>query len=1393
MPMLPQDLREVLVGTELAEDCKKQFRLLDKEGKGKLGQDELVPVIVQLSATSSGSIAPDQVAKFMKAFDVNGDGAISIDEFTSLTQFVVIASHMESPEGQQLLQKAKLEENVFSEFISILQGDRNRINDIIPFLPDWFVDKLSGEEFIVDCHARFDELDKDKSGSLDPNEVLPVVISLCDANPDTVDRKRLMSFFQIFDVDNNGLIMRDEFIDFAQFLSVMNFLTNSMEGQQIYQASLDFTNQIELEKHIAMLKENWKNLPKVIHLLPESVVNDISSNGFANLCNENFKYLAAEQDSALDPIKLYPLANKLCSEHPIRFNEAIFKELFASFDKEGTGKISSKQVVDFARFVVVVAYLASCQEWHDTSVQNSKERINQLLAYLKTHVDKIDHVVTYLPREFQEDLLSKAFEQQCMEDFRSIDTDNSGFLEPKELIPLILNLSDGHHFAITSDHVLEFVGLFDTMRNGVITPVEFINLARCMMIFAYLETEEGAAIKQEAEVDDSLQRIAELLAMLKNDRNAIHKVIPLLPETIYNELVSDDFIVLCKQRFAELDKDGNGSLSPDELHTIICELSDAQPYAIDIEHCKEFTEIFDMDGDGVIRTDEFVDFARFLCVMNYLESDEAKKTMGEGLKIMESSKEIDELVATMSQSKREMQKVLPYLPDDLCSELLSAEFVSNCLAKFSELDEDVNGSLDPIELYPLILELTSSHEYSLDLDQCTQFMTIFDDEKTGVISKNEFVDFARFLMIMGFLRTDDGKKTLALAANDEALKVAADPAESGLVEYVDMLKKDPNSLKEVLWILPKAVVDDISSDVFAKQCIDTFNYFDRDNKKEVDPRKLFPMLNRFCVEHAIHMDDAFCQELFVYFDTEGKGVVSFEQVVECGQFIVALSYLICCSEWQDSSVKHSKARIEELLDYLTHNLNKLGDVLPYLPQELQKKLMSDDFERQCMADFQQLDKANSGVLEPKELIPLILILSEGQQLSLTYDHVMEFLGLFDTAKNGVLTPGEFMQFSRFMMILAYLETEDGRAAVESSEIEAGRKEIEDMLEMMKKDRNAIHKVIPLLPAEIFEDITSDDFVMRCHDAFGTLDSDKNGTLDPAELHPIIVQISEAHPYAIDLEHCKEFTAIFDLYGDGVIRKDEFVDFARFLCVMNFLRSDEGQEQMVEGMKILESSQEIDDLVSMLKNDRRQMRKVMPYLPDDLRDELLSELFTSTCLEKFKELDKDGNGSLDPSELYPIILEMTNAHHYALDLEQCNRFMEVFDDEKTGVISRKEFVNFARFLMVLSYLGTDDGKKTLAIATSKRAEQKQAKKELTGLPTQSTDIVARSAGNDGHLAVDLEFYQGRSEKLAAENDTLRSQMFRMEESMRRMESRMDEQDQRLRHADIDLRASGGKLR
>merc|ERR1719386_553714 len=104
--------------------------------------------------------------------------------------------------------------------------------------------------------------------------------------------------------------------------------------------------------------------------------------------------------------------------------------------------------------------------------------------------------------------------------------------------------------------------------------------------------------------------------------------------------------------------------------------------------------------------------------------------------------------------------------------------------------------------------------------------------------------------------------------------------------------------------------------------------------------------------------------------------------------------------------------------------------------------------------------------------------------------------------------------------------------------------------------------------------------------------------------------------------------------------------------MNYLQSDEGKVQMDEGLQIIESSKQIDDLIVTLQQDRHAMNSVFPYLPADLRDELLSDEFASECLGTFATLDTDGSGSLEPTELYDVILQMTNAHEYALDMEQC---------------------------------------------------------------------------------------------------------------------------------------------
>ena len=49
----------------------------------------------------------------------------------------------------------------------------------------------------------------------------------------------------------------------------------------------------------------------------------------------------------------------------------------------------------------------------------------------------------------------------------------------------------------------------------------------------------------------------------------------------------------------------------------------------------------------------------------------------------------------------------------------------------------------------------------------------------------------------------------------------------------------------------------------------------------------------------------------------------------------------------------------------------------------------------------------------------------------------------------------------------------------------------------------------------------------------------------SEIYPYTSpQLSAHHAYVVFLLRCQDFTKIFDLHGDGVIRADEFLDFGR---------------------------------------------------------------------------------------------------------------------------------------------------------------------------------------------------------------------------------------------------------
>lgn len=497
----------------------------------------------------------------------------------------------------------------------------------------------------------------------------------------------------------------------------------------------------------------------------------------------------------------------------------------------------------------------------------------------------------------------------------------------------------------------------------------------------------------------------------------------------------------------------------------------------------------------------------------------------------------------------------------------------------------------------------------------------------------------------------------------------------------------------------------------------------------------------------------------------------------------------------------------------------LPDLLPFLPRELLGEIQSEAFRKRCEKDFAVLDENGTGVLEPRELYPVILNLSQARNWSLTEEHCRHFVEIFDIQGNGVITIEEYFSFAGFMLITAFMQTDEGAAVQLNMEMAQSAHEVEELLQMLEKDRSAVHKVIPMLPEDFYNQLIGNEFVMACHRRFLGLDQDKTNVLRPRELIPVVAELSDAFQHTITVSQCERFTNIFDIRGDGVLNLEEFLEFSRFLCIMVYLNTPEGKAACKDALQIMSDSAMVDQLLETLEHDPSKMHEAFAYLPENLKIELLSEHFTVDCMTHFQEVDKDGRGSLGPEEVYPVIVALSNSHEASLDLDQCRRFTAFFDTTGTGLITSNNFVDFARFLIVMAWLKSHEGQQVWNMAfkserppTREKVQPKAASRELDpsllsspskkGIEVTSsqaaepspsdilaelqkeraamkgsldlepaTDDLGSLSSNLATLGIDTPSdYHQKSEKLSAENDTLRDRLSSLEDLIKSLEGR-----------------------
>eukprot|EP00927_Polykrikos_kofoidii_P065110 TRINITY_DN60901_c0_g1_i1.p1 TRINITY_DN60901_c0_g1~~TRINITY_DN60901_c0_g1_i1.p1 ORF type:complete len:1083 (-),score=182.58 TRINITY_DN60901_c0_g1_i1:343-3591(-) len=874
-------------------------------------------------------------------------------------------------------------------------------------------------------------------------------------------------------------------------------------------------------------------------------------------------------------------------------------------------------------------------------------------------------------------------------------------------------------------------------------------------------------------------KVEVLLTTLQMTHENLGMVLPFIPDELRELLICDDFAGECTSQFRALDTKGSGVLSPEDLIPLIEQLASAKTQNIRPQQVQRFVSMFDANEDGLISEGEFSTLMQFVIITAYLESDEGKATL-EAAKMEE--KHYNDFLKMIEEDKERLWAIIPFLPTWLTEHVTGDEFQATCLKEFKQLDVDGSGSLEPEELIPVVLQLCETHPLAVDAERCTKFVKVFDQHQNGVIKEDEFVQFAQFLAVMNFLtQSSEGKRIQEQA--DLLSQV------SRLTNLVQSLQEDPSLIKEALHQVPKVLVDELTGTTFSKACSDAFVAVDSKLTGCLGFERVIPIVCRLSEEKPYLIGIPAARTYVNFYDTDKTGTISKELFVHFARYCHVMSFLEYSLSHQEmlvSDVLMGKEKIEELLKTLMNNVDRLPTLIPYLPKDLTDELMSDEFQAMCLEDFKRLDADNSGVLEPSELLPVVMQMSEVHHFSMTDDHARQFVDIFDSERNGVITRSEYVNFARFLLIMAYLETDEGKLTQQNVEKARDGTTIEEFLKMMEQDRGSVRKITSLLPSHVYDYITGDEFVKKCHERFVQLDTEKVGVLKPRDLIPLVVELTQTAPVSVTEDQCRRFTAIFDVYGDGVLRPDEFLDFARFLTIISYLHSDEGKKLSAEANRILGDSKKIDELLRMLKSDRRQIQKVLPYLPRWLHDELLSDHFSMSCQERLKMLDTDMSGALEPEELVPVILGMAEANHLALDSDQCRAFTEIFDDAGDGVIRKAEFANFCRFQMIMSYLQSQEGQKIVEALSEEAENPKPPTGHPPQLSPQAKKVPSSVISETGHLAVDREFYQKRSEKLSAENDAMRTRMQSLEEICRKMESRLEEQEMRLRHTEVDLR-------
>jgi len=90
----------------------------------------------------------------------------------------------------------------------------------IDLLDEWVRQVINGAQFAAVANERFDECDTTQRGFLTPAELGPLLEEIAKGLPFEMHASHVEEFLGVFDLDKNGMISRDEFLNFTKVIFV---------------------------------------------------------------------------------------------------------------------------------------------------------------------------------------------------------------------------------------------------------------------------------------------------------------------------------------------------------------------------------------------------------------------------------------------------------------------------------------------------------------------------------------------------------------------------------------------------------------------------------------------------------------------------------------------------------------------------------------------------------------------------------------------------------------------------------------------------------------------------------------------------------------------------------------------------------------------------------------------------------------------------------------------------------------------------------------------------------------------------------------------------------------------------------------------------------------------